>query len=167
MSDQGYRMGRALWGVVASRLRHPLVAFRVWRALGKPLLFPAIVAIIWSWIWALLPTANVRDFGAAGDGQTDDSEAFGRAVESLRRWWGGGGTIMVPRPALAYRISRTVTFVGLRAVKVLGTKHPELRGPCDGALMSFNCRHVHVENMHFNGAGDGVAIGTLSRETAR
>lgn len=37
---------------------------------------------------------NVLDFGAVGDGQADETEAFRKAMESLRQ---GGGTVEVPR----------------------------------------------------------------------
>lgn len=37
---------------------------------------------------------NVRDFGAAGDGQTDDTQAFFAAVDAVNTF--GGGTIYIP-----------------------------------------------------------------------
>ena len=39
------------------------------------------------------PTANVRDFGARGDGQTDDTNAFRECIDSLRP---NGGICFVP-----------------------------------------------------------------------
>jgi hypothetical protein len=44
--------------------------------------------------------ANVRDFGAVGDGKSDDAEAFQRAIDS------GRGDIFVPRGT--YRLNKTV-----------------------------------------------------------
>ena len=40
-------------------------------------------------------TANVKDFGAVGDGVTDDSEAVQSALNSVRD--NGGGTVVFPR----------------------------------------------------------------------
>ncbi|HLW64000.1 MAG TPA: glycosyl hydrolase family 28-related protein, partial [Gemmataceae bacterium] len=45
--------------------------------------------------------SSVRDFGAKGDGQTDDTEAFQHALEQ------GDGEISIPRGD--YRIARTLT----------------------------------------------------------
>ena len=42
----------------------------------------------------IIALANVRDFGAKGDGQTDDTAAFSRAIKSVVQK--GGGTVYVP-----------------------------------------------------------------------
>jgi polygalacturonase len=39
------------------------------------------------------PVANVRDFGAAGDGKTDDTKAILKALDSLPQ---GGGVVFFP-----------------------------------------------------------------------
>ena len=52
-------------------------------------------------------TVNVRDFGAMGDGVTDDTEAFNRATQADAEWsWDLLYAIVVP--AGRYRISGTV-----------------------------------------------------------
>ncbi len=48
-------------------------------------------------------TINVRDFGAVGDGVTDDTDAIARALETLTR--AGGGTLYFPNGK--YRIRKT------------------------------------------------------------
>jgi polygalacturonase len=45
------------------------------------------------------PVVNVREFGALGDGKTDDTPAFNRCLQSLRK---SGGTASVPKGV--YRI---------------------------------------------------------------
>lgn len=49
---------------------------------------------------ALLSTTNVREFGATGDGRTDDTAAIQRAIDT------GGGGIGFPKGI--YRISKTI-----------------------------------------------------------
>lgn len=52
-------------------------------------------------------SVNVRDFGAKGDGVTDDTEAFNRATEADAEWsWDLLSSIIVP--AGRYRIAGTV-----------------------------------------------------------
>jgi polygalacturonase len=43
------------------------------------------------------PFTNIRDYGAAGDGQTPDTDAVQAAIEACRR--AGGGTVYVPAGA--------------------------------------------------------------------
>ena len=54
---------------------------------------------------AATPTLNVRDFGATGDGTTDDAPAFQKALDALAT--AGGGTLFVP--AGKYAIASTVS----------------------------------------------------------
>lgn len=51
---------------------------------------------------------NVRDFGAKGDGQTSDSDAFARALEAVRALKGRPCVLKVP--AGSYRLARRMTF---------------------------------------------------------
>ena len=69
--------------------------------------------------------ANVRDFGAIGDGKVDDAGAFQRAVDS------GRGDIFVPRGV--YRFSKTVVAdldrVGPLSITGSGTAKIIMAGP--------------------------------------
>ena len=58
-------------------------------------------------------SANILDFGAAGDGKADDTGALNAAIASLA---GCGGTVWLP--AGTYRLTRPVTVP--TAVQLLG-----------------------------------------------
>jgi hypothetical protein len=69
--------------------------------------------------------ASVRDFGAVGDGKTDDTEAFQRALDS------GRGDILVPRGV--YRLRKTVVAdldrIGPISITGSGTAKIIMAGP--------------------------------------
>jgi hypothetical protein len=58
---------------------------------------------------------NVRDFGAKGDGQTDDTTAFQKAMDASAK--AGGGTVMAPRGAYFFaghlNVPAAVTLSGI------------------------------------------------------
>ena len=54
------------------------------------------------------PVLSVVDFGAAGDGRTDDTIAIQAAINAIPAT---GGTVLLPKPG-AYLLSRTLTVVG-------------------------------------------------------
>ena len=69
---------------------------------------------------------NVRDFGATGDGTTDDTAAITAAAAALQA--NGGGTLYFPAPTVSYVICTGWTagqqvmcrFTGLNGVRVIG-----------------------------------------------
>lgn len=48
---------------------------------------------------------NVRDYGAVGDGETDDSDAFEAAIEATGT---RGGSVFIPKSTGAYRLTRQI-----------------------------------------------------------
>lgn len=58
---------------------------------------------------------NVADFGAVGDGETDDTAAFNAAIAQTVA--NGGGGIYVPNPIVSYKITSTL-IVGATAKSV-------------------------------------------------
>ena len=68
--------------------------------------------------------ANVRDSGAKGDGQTDDTPAFKAAVEKAKK--AGGGAILVPIGE--YKLSDVI---------VLDADNLVLRGEGDKSILAF------------------------------
>ena len=79
-----------------------------------------------SYITAGLPWTNVRDYGAKGDGATDDTAAFNAALASIAAA-GGNGKLIIP--AGNYRITGPLSYSS-------GYLHVEGAGP--GSVLSLN-----------------------------
>ena len=56
------------------------------------ILFPLMV--ISTSLWAHQPVYDIKDFGAVGDGQTDNTAAIQEAIDTCTKK--GGGSVLVP-----------------------------------------------------------------------
>ena len=56
----------------------------------------------------LAQTVSVKDFGAVGDGVTDDRAAIQEAINAVNA--AGGGTVLFPEPSPAYRITAPINL---------------------------------------------------------
>lgn len=59
---------------------------------------------------------NVADYGATGDGTTDDSGAFQDAVDACEA--AGGGTIYIPATSNSYKLSSGITLDGAKRAAI-------------------------------------------------
>lgn len=105
---------------------------------------------------------NVRDFGAVGDGATDDRPAIQAALDYARTT--GGGTVYLP-PAVAYRVTSTThpTAGGIRTCLVVGA-NTRLQGAGAGnsivKLASSESNQVYIiTNYNFASPGGDQNIG--------
>lgn len=116
-------------------------------------------------------SANVRDFGAQGDGVTDDIEAIEAALASLN---GTGGIVLLPAPG-QYAVSRPLVVSGY-AVTIRGTvAHPAGCGHRGSSLLSLtgnstvialiSCTFCTVSNLLLSHAVSGPAHGHNADET--
>jgi hypothetical protein len=87
---------------------------------------------------AAAATLNLRDFGAVGDGVTDDGPALQQALNALAS--GGGGTLFVPAGHYALITPAVKDFTGLaNSIVIIGETPvpvPESQGPGRGLGLS-------------------------------
>jgi len=127
------------------------------------------------------PILNVIALGAAGDGTTDDSAAFQKAIDQLAK---SGGRILVPWGVKSFRIAKPlvvssdhlefwgpgaqIEFVGDAALTASGIRDLAMRGlRIKGAVSLTKADGVVLEDLQVKGgcaisASDGIAI-TSSR----
>jgi hypothetical protein len=94
---------------------------------------------------------SVRDFGAKGDGVTDDSAAIQAAIDSIQ-----SGTVVIPATSAGYLLKPNPDkkrFLSLKShVQLVGSGNPVLRvasgsAPYDYVIASGPCDDCAVENL--------------------
>lgn len=62
------------------------------------------------------PFVDVRDFGAKGDGVSDDSDAFQKAIDTA----GNNGEVIIPKTSTAYKITKKLNLKEYSNVRGIG-----------------------------------------------
>jgi hypothetical protein len=117
---------------------------------------------------------NVRDFGAVGDGVTDDTTAFNNALTALRAAPEEAGQFYIP--AGIYSLASTIDFTTTNGIRIIGdgagknagndsfpSQSSELlwAGANDTAMFRLHGSHNYVDGLTFNGgakANGGIGI---------
>src|SRR5690606_33123452 len=96
---------------------------------------------------------NVTDFGVTGDGSTDDTTAVQAAVTAA-----AGRTVYFPKPAVAYKLTGTVTISS--AITLKGDDVVLKRtGSTSDMLVINSANDVVVEGLQFVGDYTSGALG--------
>ena len=101
-------------------------------------------------------TVSVKDFGAKGDGTTDDSAAFTAALAAVYGNSGTSGTVIVPWTSTGYKISN-VTVSGPIKVQGMGNKSGVVIKPylSTGACFIATSPFAEFHGLNFTGPGYG------------
>lgn len=110
----------------------------------------------------LKDTVSVKDFGAVGDGTTDDTAAFNAAIAAVAAL-SGGGLVIVPTPTNVYKITSVITVPSNVTVRGQGTATIMITG---SGFNAFNVTgsYAGVENLNFQSASQrssGIAVAIL------
>jgi hypothetical protein len=125
--------------------RTPPLSLLIWTAVicgGAALLFSTIGTI------GEAATLNVQNYGAAGDGTTDDTAAIQNAINDASN----GDTVLFP--AGTYKVTKTLNLTP--GATYQGTDGPSLVGMSGGFYVSIPAVdpvNVVIEGLTFNGAG--------------
>jgi hypothetical protein len=94
---------------------------------------------------------NVKNYGATGDGATDDLPAFEAALQAVPNT---GGTIYIPPPTVSYKLAGTWEITEDN-VQVIGSYHPQIDAPDDTTIHTVEITgdHVRIEGVHLKGNG--------------
>jgi hypothetical protein len=98
---------------------------------------------------------NVRDYGAVGDGKTDDSQAFAQALAQIPAT---GGLLFIP--AGIYQVTEIV-LQERSDVFILGSGTASVIAPTSGktGITYRSCRRCHLGNLRIDGGLNGGKTG--------
>lgn len=104
------------------------------------------------------PYTNVSDYGAVGDGTTDDTTAITNAIDAATLH---GGTVFFPTPAVRYNISAALTLT--TGVSILGTGSEaceiyQTSSTVDG-IDANDAASISIQGIYLNGPGAGTGVG--------
>lgn len=102
------------------------------------------------------PFVDVREYGAVGDGTTDDTAAIQAAIDAIPST---GGTILIPEAEFAFKyltLKSNLSFVGLGPGSILKVLEDATVGYCIYAL---SASRIYLGNFKLNGNKTGRTTG--------
>lgn len=101
------------------------------------------------------PTFSVRDFGAQGDGRTDDADAIQRAIESAMA--NAPATVLFPAVPQWYQLRKPLRVRDGRGIVLLGdgsSRPIVMQGQPNTVILRLdNCADCEVSGLHLRGLG--------------
>lgn len=90
-------------------------------------------------------SANVLDYGAVGDGVTDDRSAIQAAINAVNA--AGGGTVLFPEPSVSYRTTAPITLYNFVSLVGQSRDTKIFRDFVNGfAFVAINQSYISIEN---------------------
>lgn len=99
----------------------------------------------------LAEAISVTDFGAKGDGTTDDTAAFTAALEAAYRSGSKGASVYVPASNAAYVVNGLIITSGVRLFS--DGKYGATIKTTTGSSITIRARFVQIDGLNFEGAG--------------
>jgi hypothetical protein len=93
----------------------------------------------------LRESVSVKDFGAVGDGLTNDTDAIQAAIDAVNS--AGGGMVLFPEPSVAYRTTAPVTLYDFVSLQGQSKDTKIFRDFANGfAFVAINQSYISIEN---------------------
>jgi Pectate lyase superfamily protein/Right handed beta helix region len=115
--------------------------------------------------WQVLneTVVNVKDYGAIGDGTTDDSGSINQSIIKASAVAGSNKTVLIPSGR--YKISAAINIINTNGLNIVGQGKDATKIFCSSAFTMMNCyisKNLELSNIGFEASFDSVFILVLT-----